>query len=51
MIGDEEQMKNIAEKVLQDQILLRKLCDRIYELMNEELRNQQERKSNYWRYK
>ncbi|MBW4507256.1 MAG: hypothetical protein KME64_12185 [Scytonematopsis contorta HA4267-MV1] len=50
MKNEEEQMKYIAEKVLQDQILLRKLCDRIYELMNEEVRNQQERKSSYRGY-
>jgi len=38
----------IAEKVLQDPILLRKLTDRIYQLMTEELRNQRDR-GNYRR--
>lgn len=51
MQKNQEQVANIAEEVLKDPILLRKICNRIYELMNEELRNQQERTANYGRYR
>jgi hypothetical protein len=33
----------LAEQVLQDPLLLQKLCDRIYALMSEEIRNQSDR--------
>jgi hypothetical protein len=33
----------LAEQVLQDPILLRKLSDRVYELMVEEIRNHRDR--------
>lgn len=43
-------LSQLADKVLQDPILLRKLCDRIYNLMTEELRNQRDRTLNYRRF-
>ncbi|HEY9667156.1 MAG TPA: hypothetical protein V6C91_10140 [Coleofasciculaceae cyanobacterium] len=36
-----------AEQVLNDPLLLRRLSDRVYELMLEDLRNQRERSRNY----
>ncbi|MGD1702760.1 hypothetical protein [Dapis sp. BLCC M229] len=39
----------LIEKIINDPILLRKLCDRIYKLMEEDIRNQQERICNYRR--
>jgi hypothetical protein len=38
----------IAEQVLKDERLLRKLTDRIYQLLQEEIRNQRDRTSD-WR--
>lgn len=40
----------ITEKILKDQILTQKLCDRIYQLMQEDIRIQRETyNSNYRR--
>ncbi|WP_168186696.1 hypothetical protein [Hydrocoleum sp. CS-953] len=39
----------LIEKIINDPILLRKLCDRVYQLMQEDIRNQQERICNYQR--
>ncbi|MEL7039399.1 MAG: hypothetical protein AAFO04_27860 [Cyanobacteria bacterium J06592_8] len=39
----------IIEKVTNDPILLRKLCDRVYELMKEDIRNQRDRTCSYRR--
>ncbi|MCG5060740.1 MAG: hypothetical protein KA714_22880 [Limnoraphis sp. WC205] len=36
----------LIEKVTNDPMLLRKLCDRVYELMKEDLRNQRDRTCN-----
>jgi hypothetical protein len=36
---DSSRLSQIAEKVLQDPILLRKLTNRIYELITEDIRN------------
>ncbi len=36
-----------ASKVIQDPLLMRRLSDRVYELMLEDLRYQQERRRNY----
>ncbi|MGC9505889.1 hypothetical protein [Baaleninema sp.] len=36
------------EQILEDPILLRKLSDRVYELLAEELRNQRDRQPQYW---
>jgi hypothetical protein len=41
------QLLQITDKVLQDPILLRKLCDRIYQLMTDDLQNQRDRHPNY----
>jgi hypothetical protein len=40
---DKSKTDRLAETILQDPILLRKLSDRIYELMIEDLRNQRDR--------
>ena len=40
---DREQVSQLAEQVLSDVLLLRRLSDRIYELMQEEIRNQRDR--------
>ncbi|MEQ8970833.1 MAG: hypothetical protein RIE73_10605 [Coleofasciculus sp. C1-SOL-03] len=37
----------LAAKVSQDPLLLRKLSDRVYQLMQEDLRKQRERHKNY----
>ncbi|NES01700.1 MAG: hypothetical protein F6K22_02005 [Okeania sp. SIO2F4] len=39
----------LIEKIIKDPILLRKLCDRVYKLMEEDIRNQQERVCNHRR--
>ncbi|MGD1712703.1 hypothetical protein [Dapis sp. BLCC M172] len=39
----------LIEKIINDPILLRKLCDRVYQLMQEDIRNQQERICNHQR--
>ncbi|MEQ8462696.1 hypothetical protein [Coleofasciculus sp. E2-BRE-01] len=39
----------LAAKVSQDPLLLRKLSDRVYQLMQEDLRKQRERYKNYRR--
>jgi hypothetical protein len=38
---------SFADKILSDPLLLRQLCDRVYELMLEDLRQQRERYRNY----
>ncbi|NEQ32275.1 MAG: hypothetical protein F6K04_14950 [Leptolyngbya sp. SIO4C5] len=38
-----KQLSKLAETILQDPILLRKLGDRIFELMQEDIRNQRDR--------
>jgi hypothetical protein len=40
-------LSNTAARVVQDPLLLRKLSDRVYELMLEDLRYQQQRSRNY----
>lgn len=44
---DLAQLADAAGKVLQDPLRLRLLSDRVYELMQEDLRRQQERSGNY----
>jgi hypothetical protein len=39
--------EQLIEKILQDPLLLRKICDRIYDLMQEELNLQSELTGNY----
>lgn len=41
------QVKSLAAKVLHDPLLQMDLCDRVYELMLEDLRLQRERARNY----
>ncbi len=44
---DQAALLPTASRAIQDPLLLRKLCDRVYELMLEDLRYQQERSRNY----
>ena len=44
---DRATLLNTASTVIQDPLLLRKLSDRVYELMLEDLRYQHERSRNY----
>ncbi|MFW6359387.1 MAG: hypothetical protein ACOC0N_09290 [Chroococcales cyanobacterium] len=44
---ERSQLSKMAAEVLQDPLLLRQLCDRIYELMQDDLRQQQERSRHY----
>ena len=49
MNGDEKQgleIDRLAEKVLKSPLLLRKVCDRVYQLKQEDIRNQRERAMN-----
>lgn len=41
------ELSTLADQVLQDPLLLSKLGDRIYQLLQEDLRYQQERSRNY----
>lgn len=45
--SDEREISKLAEKVMLDPILLRRLSNRVYELMLEDLRNQRDRDRNY----
>ena len=42
-MNDAERISRLATIVSNNPILLRKLCDRIYELMTEDIRNQRDR--------
>ena len=42
-----DEIAQLIDKVIFDPILLRKLGDRVYELMIEDLRNQRDRTGNY----
>ncbi len=44
---DRRRMKELASKILRDPLLSRKLCDRIYQLMQEDIISKQERLNNY----
>lgn len=51
-INNEEQSKlsdQLIDKISQDPLLLRKLCDRVYNLMQEELQLHRELMGNYRR--
>ena len=48
-MSNPEQLAKIAEKVLNDPVLLRKISDRIYELMQEETYNHRERTGDFKR--
>lgn len=45
--SDLSRVRGLALKVLQDPLLQRELCDRVYELMLKDLRTQKERLQNY----
>jgi hypothetical protein len=45
--GDRAALLKTASRVMQDPLLLRRLSDRVYELMLEDLRYQRERSRNY----
>lgn len=45
--SDNQEIPKLVEKVMLDPILLRKLSNRVYELMLEDLRNQRDRSCNY----
>jgi hypothetical protein len=45
--ADQTRLSQVAAKVLQDPLLMMKLCDRVYQLMGEDLRYQRERSRNY----
>lgn len=47
--GDRTKIKKLASKILRDPLLLRKLSDRVYELMLEDINRQKERSNNYRR--
>lgn len=46
MMSNPENISKLAEQVLKNPISLRKLCDRVYQLMQEDLRNQRDRAGN-----
>lgn len=45
--SDKPEISQLVEKVMLDPILLRRLSNRVYELMLEDLRNQRDRSCNY----
>lgn len=48
-MSEKDLESKLIERMQNDPILLRKLCDRVYELMKEEVRNQRDRTCNYRR--
>jgi hypothetical protein len=46
-VKKKDEMAQLIDKVLVDPILMRKLSDRVYELMLEDLRNTRDRTGNY----
>jgi hypothetical protein len=46
-VKKKDEMAQLIDKVILDPILMRKLSDRVYELMLEDLRNIRERAGNY----
>ena len=40
------EIDRLSEKVIKSPLLLRRVCDRVYELMKEDIRNQRERTRN-----
>ena len=40
------EIDRLSEKALKSPLLLRRVCDRVYELMKEDIRNQRERTRN-----
>jgi len=48
-VADPKQLAVQAERILNDPILLRKLGDRVYKLLQEDIRNQCDRTGHYRR--
>ncbi len=48
-MSDQDIDGKLIERFANDPILLRKLCERVYELMKEDFRNQRDRTCNYRR--
>jgi len=46
-VNKKDEMAQLIDKVLVDPILMRKLSDRVYELILEDLRNTRDRAGNY----
>lgn len=46
-VKKKDEMAQLIDKVILDPILMRKLSDRVYELMLEDLRNTRDRAGNY----
>jgi hypothetical protein len=46
-VTKKDEIAQLIDRVILDPILLRKLSDRVYELMLEELRNTRDRAGNY----
>lgn len=46
-VTKKDEMAQLIDRVILDPILVRKLSDRVYELMLEELRNTRDRAGNY----
>ena len=46
-VKKKDEMAQLIDKVLVDPMLMRKLSDRVYELMLEDLRNTRDRAGNY----
>jgi hypothetical protein len=46
-VKKKDEMAQLIDKVLLDPMLMRKLSDRVYELMLEDLRNTRDRAGNY----
>lgn len=46
-VSEKDELAQLIDKVILDPILLRKLSDRVYELMLEDLRNTRDRTGNY----
>ena len=49
MTDQHQALAQLAKAILQDPVLLEQLCDRIYDLMQTDLRQQQERHRGYGR--
>lgn len=43
LMNDQDVLSQIAEQILNDAVLLRRLSDRVYELLKEETENQRDR--------
>lgn len=48
-MAEQNETNRLIDKALLDSILLQRLCDKIYELMVEDLKNQRDRTGNFRR--